>query len=63
MIPGIDSIDVTAVDSNLIGHFYCGDNRSVISDLFLLLTQGLRPSSRPALRAVGSPPRSWRFVR
>ncbi len=63
VIPGIDSIDVTAVDSNLIGHFYYGDNRSVISDLFLLLTQGLGPSSRPALRAVGSPPRSWRFVR
>jgi esterase/lipase superfamily enzyme len=62
VVPGIDTVDVTAVDSNLIGHFYYGDNRSVISDLFLLLNQGLGPSSRPTLRAVGSPPRSWRFA-
>ena len=53
MVPGIDTVDVTAVDSNLVGHFYYGDNRSVISDLFLLLTQGLGPSNRPALRGVG----------
>ena len=40
VVPGIDTVDVTAVDSNLVGHFYYGDNRSVISDLFLLFTQG-----------------------
>ena len=62
VVPGIDTVDVTAVDSNLVGHFYYGDNRSVISDLFLLLTQGLGPSSRPSLRGVGSPPQFWRFV-
>lgn len=33
----IDTIDVSAVDTNLIGHFYYGDNRSVLSDLFNLI--------------------------
>jgi esterase/lipase superfamily enzyme len=63
VVPGIDTVDVTAVDSDFVGHYYYGDNRSVISDVFLLLTQGLGPSNRPTLRPVGSPPRSWRFVR
>jgi len=37
VFPGIDSIDVSAVDSNLVGHFYYGDNKSVLSDVFYLL--------------------------
>jgi esterase/lipase superfamily enzyme len=36
-IEGVDTIDVTAVDTNLVGHFYYGDNRSVLGDLFNLI--------------------------
>jgi esterase/lipase superfamily enzyme len=63
VIPGIDTVDVTDVDSNFVGHYYYGDNRSVISDVFLLITKGLGPSDRPTLKGVGLPPRSWRFAR
>lgn len=64
IVDGIDTIDVTAVDSNLVGHYYYGDNRSVISDIFLLFTEGLPPTSRPMLRSDGVAPRLfWRFVR
>jgi esterase/lipase superfamily enzyme len=63
VVANIDSVDVSAVDTDLIGHFYYGDNSSVISDVFLLLTQGLPPSKRPRLRPVGPPiGRFWRFV-
>jgi esterase/lipase superfamily enzyme len=64
VVPGIDTIDVTDVDSNFIGHFYYGDNRSVISDIYLLLTQGLPPTNRPTLRLEGAVPKQfWRFMR
>jgi esterase/lipase superfamily enzyme len=33
----VDTIDVSAVDTNLIGHFYYGENRSVLADLFNLI--------------------------
>lgn len=63
VVRGIDTVDVTAVDSNFVGHYYYGDNRSVISDVFLLLTKGLGPYDRPMLQGVGRPPRFWRFAR
>jgi esterase/lipase superfamily enzyme len=64
VVLGIDTVDVTAVDSNFVGHFYYGDNRSVVSDIFLLFTQGLPPASRPMLRQDGAAPKLfWRFVR
>lgn len=64
VVPGIDTVDVSAVDSGFIGHFYYGDNRSVISDIFLLITQGLPPMSRPLLQRQGAPPAYyWRFAR
>jgi esterase/lipase superfamily enzyme len=63
VVPGIDSVDVTAVDTNLVGHFYYGDNTSVLSDMYLVITQGLPPAKRPRLQPVGVTPRqSWRFV-
>ena len=51
VVPGVGTIDVSNVDSDLIGHFYYGDNRSVISDLFYLL-EGLPAARRSTLRAM-----------
>ena len=63
IVPGIDTVDVSAVDTNLVGHFYYGENTSVISDMFLVLAHGMPPSKRPRLRPVGAGPgRFWRFV-
>jgi len=33
VIPGIETIDVSAVDTSLLGHTYYGDNATVISDM------------------------------
>jgi len=63
VVPGIDTVDVSAVDTDFIGHFYYGSNDSVLSDLFLVITQGLTPDKRPRLRPAGVlPKRFWRFI-
>jgi len=36
-LPGLDSIDVSRLDTDLIGHSYFGDNKSVISDIYRLI--------------------------
>jgi esterase/lipase superfamily enzyme len=61
IVPGMDTIDVSNVDSNLIGHFYYGENRSVISDLRYVL-EGLLPSARATLEPRSSSDGAyWRF--
>ncbi len=37
VIPGIETIDVSAVDTSLVGHTYYGDNATVISDMIDLV--------------------------
>jgi esterase/lipase superfamily enzyme len=62
VMPGIDLIDATAVDTSLTGHSYFADGDSVLSDLFHLFRQGL-PPPRLVLEPVGEDPeRYWRFV-
>lgn len=62
VVPGIDTIDVSALKTDFLGHSPQG-NGSVISDIFLLLTQGLAPGGRPGLRRAGGPASLfWRFV-
>ena len=51
IVPGVDTIDVSMIDTNLIGHFYYGDNRSVISDLTYVL-EGLPPDRRATLQPL-----------
>ena len=51
------------LDTDFVDHSFHAENRSVISDMFLLITHGLMPSQRPKLRPVGTAPRQfWRFV-
>lgn len=62
-VAGIDSIDVSSVDTNLIGHFYYAENRSVLSDMMRLIQTGRPPAERCGLTAVGEAARQyWRFV-
>jgi len=46
---GVDTIDVTAVDTNGLGHSYYGDNASCLCDLFDLLKNSMPPDKRPRL--------------
>lgn len=51
LVPKVDSIDVSAADSSLMGHSYYGETKSVLSDLALLLRERKPPSERPNLKA------------
>jgi esterase/lipase superfamily enzyme len=63
VVDGIDSVDVSAVDTSFLGHSYYGDNVSVISDMVRLLTGGLPPDQRCGLRSLlEGPSRWWRFI-
>jgi len=63
-VPGLDSIDVSNVDTSFLGHSYVGDNTSVIADIARLLRTGFAPGRRCGLNAV--PPTGtanyWMFI-
>jgi len=48
ILPGLDSIDVSQLDTSLIGHAYFGDNQSVITDIYRLI-RGKPVSNRDQL--------------
>lgn len=59
----LDSIDVSAVDTSLLGHSYYGDNTSVISDIRRVLQTGNPPERRCGIQAVtDAVMRYWTFV-
>ncbi len=52
VIPGIDTVDVTSVDTSLLGHSYYGSNHSVLEDLWDLLHESKPPAQRNWLRSA-----------
>jgi esterase/lipase superfamily enzyme len=63
VLPGIETIDATGVDTGLLGHSYFGDSRTVLSDMFYLVREGKRASQRAGLKAVdGSDGRHWKIA-
>ncbi|PNG46694.1 MULTISPECIES: alpha/beta hydrolase [unclassified Variovorax] len=54
---GVESIDATSIDTSFLGHSYFAETRPLLTDLNLLLAQGLRAASRPLLgpRPAGRP--------
>ncbi|MCV2350806.1 alpha/beta hydrolase [Paucibacter sp. Y2R2-4] len=66
VLAGIDSIDASAITKEWFGlsHSYFGDSETVMSDLFLIIHQGLEPNKRPRLmKAKGSQGEFWEFRR
>lgn len=62
VLPGMDTIDASAVDTSFLGHSYFAERKSVISDIYNLLSEGKRPDQRPGLKGVSSPSgRYWMF--
>ncbi|MBY0274274.1 alpha/beta hydrolase [Candidatus Binatia bacterium] len=52
VVDGMDTIDASAVDTDFLDHSYFGDSRSVITDLFGLITNQTEPAKRPGLMQV-----------
>lgn len=49
IVPGVDTVDASLVDTSFIGHSYYGDNSSVLTDLYHLLLYGKPPEKRSYL--------------
>lgn len=52
ILPGIDTIDVSSVDTSLLGHSYYGSNGTVLADLLDLLHDSKPPLQRRWLRPI-----------
>ena len=62
VVDSVDTIDASEISTGFLGHSYIGDNRSILSDLYYLLDQGLPPSRRANLRPKNnSDGRYWFF--
>ncbi len=62
VLDGIDTVDASTVDTALLGHSYFGDERTLLSDLFVLVRSGAGPDDRPSLEALDrGGPRYWGF--
>ena len=63
VVKGIDTIDVSRVETDLIGHFYYAENKSFLADLHYLLQEDLPPARRFHLRTVpAGDGQYWAFV-
>jgi len=49
VVPDVDTVDATAMETDFLGHSFFGDNRSIISDIFDLVRRGLPPAERAGL--------------
>lgn len=59
--PGLDTVDASEVDTSFVGHSYYAENRSVISDIYLLLRNGAPPNQRNLLEKDRNGKRYWSF--
>lgn len=63
LLPGIETIDATAVDTDFLGHSYFGEATSVIADLFSLIHKDERPPRRGLQEVVTPTGRYWKIAR
>ncbi len=64
LVEGVETIDATGTDMSFIGHSYYAESRTVLSDIFYLIREGMRADQRFALQPVETPAgRYWRFKR
>jgi esterase/lipase superfamily enzyme len=59
IVPGIETIDASAIETSFMGHSYYGSNRSALSDLFALIKENRPAAERGWLRANSSPEGTW----
>jgi esterase/lipase superfamily enzyme len=52
ILPFLDTVDASAVDTDFLGHSYAMGDRFVLSDVFELLKRGTGPDGRAGLRKV-----------
>ncbi len=63
-VAGVDLVDVTPVDTSLLGHSYYGSHPLMIRELVSLIHQGVPPKERAWLTTLADlrVPPLWRFI-
>jgi esterase/lipase superfamily enzyme len=62
ILPGMETIDASEVDTSFVGHSYYAESKSVLSDIFYVLRDHQRAQERFGLREVIVPQgRYWAF--
>jgi len=46
VLPGLDTIDASGIDTSLLGHSYFAEQTSLITDIFMLMRNGTAPDAR-----------------
>ncbi|MBX7105230.1 MAG: alpha/beta hydrolase [Gemmataceae bacterium] len=52
VMPGLDTVDASGIDTSLLGHSYYGESKSVITDLHHVIQRGEPPQKRVWLRPM-----------
>jgi esterase/lipase superfamily enzyme len=55
VIPGMDTIDVSAIDTDFLGHSYFSDTWPLLSDIHSIIAKNEQPSSRFGLTEMQNP--------
>ena len=64
VVPGVDTVDVSEVDTSFIGHSYYGSNSTVLADLFEVMQGSKTADQRTWLRAMQlGALKYWKFLR
>lgn len=64
VVPGVETIDASNVDTSFLGHSYFAEERSVLSDIFYLVRNEQKADQRFGLRFVDTQAgRYWEFKR
>ncbi len=64
VLPGMETVDVSEVDTSLLGHNYYGNNETVLADLIEVLQRSMPPQQRRWLRSAQvGPLEYWVFQR
>ncbi len=64
VLPGLDTVDVSEVDTSLIGHSYYGSNTTVLADLFELMHGSKPADQRRWLQSIyRGKLKYWKFLR
>jgi esterase/lipase superfamily enzyme len=64
VVQGVDTVDVSEVDTSFIGHSYYGSNTTVLADLFELMQGSKPPDKRKFLHSMKwEDLKYWKFLR
>jgi esterase/lipase superfamily enzyme len=61
VVPGIDTIDASGIDTDMLGHSYFAQMKDVMDDMNLLMIAGKLPPERSLLEQIRGAGKYWRL--